>query len=210
MPLLPSIAGRVEALSGLLRSISMRLDGLTAVTDVYRANVTDRIDEYTETVLQLSRQSDQTLDEHRRANERAIGELRRNASDRGEAVGQLVGRVEELATDVATLRELVEVDGRHHAGVRRGLGRGAPHPWRSRRRGRRHRRRRWSIASTCGGLVDAVVARMEAAFEVVDDVAVVVARVVADEGPRRARQPHHQPDHQGARPGAQARSGRKR
>jgi hypothetical protein len=109
VPLLPSIAGRVEALSGLLRSISMRVDGLTAVTDVYRANVTDRIDEYTETVLQLSRQSDQALDEHRRSSERAIGELRRTASDRGEAVGQLVSRVEELATDVATLREMLEV-----------------------------------------------------------------------------------------------------
>ena len=168
VPLLPSIAGRVEALSGLLRSISMRLDGLTAVTDVYRANVTDRIDEYTETVLQLSRQSDQTLDEHRRANERAISELRRNASDRGEAVGQLVGRVEELATDVATLRELVEVmidtmpasaEGSGAAPLTRGdlddvVG---------------------AIADSVvdridvGGLVDAVVARMEAAFEVVDD-----------------------------------------
>lgn len=104
-PLLPSIAGRVEALSGLLRSITMRIDGLAAASDVYRATVTDRIDEYTETILQLTRQNDQTLEEHRRASERITAELRRSATDRTEMISRLAGRVEELATEVGTMVE---------------------------------------------------------------------------------------------------------
>lgn len=168
VPLLPSIAGRVEALSGLLRSISMRIDGLTAVTDVYRASVADRIDEYTETVLQLSRQADQALDEHRRSSERAIGELRRSAGDRSEAIGQLLGRVEELATDVATLRDLVEV--LIDTIPASAEGSGAPPLTRA-----DLDEAVGSIADAVvarldtDAIVDAVVARMEQAFEVVGD-----------------------------------------
>lgn len=168
VPLLPSIAGRVEALSGLLRSISMRVDGLTAVTDAYRANVTDRIDEYTETVLQLSRQSDQGLIEHRRANERAIGELRRSASDRTETLGQLVGRVDELATDMATLRELLSVLIDTMPASAEGSG-NVP-------LSRADLDDRIDVIAEAvaaridvDGIVDAVVSRMEAAFEVVSD-----------------------------------------
>lgn len=103
VPLLPSIAGRVEALGGVLRSIAHRVDGLNAATDVYRSTVVDRIDEFTETVLEQGRRADASLDEYRRTTERTIAELRRRIGEQGELASRLLARVEEVATDVSSL-----------------------------------------------------------------------------------------------------------
>lgn len=105
VPLLPSIAGRVEALSGVLRAISHRVDGLSASTDVYRATVVDRIDQFTETVLEQGRHTDQALDEYRRTTERTIAELRRRVGEQADGSKVLLARVEEIATDLTSLLE---------------------------------------------------------------------------------------------------------
>jgi hypothetical protein len=111
VPLLPTIAGRVDALGAMLRTIAMRVDTLAATTTAFRSAVTDRIDEYADVVTGLSRQSDQTLDDYRRANERTIADLRRGLAAHDELLHRTAGRLDELGTDVSTLIDLVRLAG---------------------------------------------------------------------------------------------------
>jgi hypothetical protein len=111
VPLLPTIAGRVDALGAMLRTIAMRIDSLAATTTAFRSAVTDRIDEYADVVTGLSRQSDQTLDDYRRANERTVADLRRGLAAHDELLHRTTGRLDELGTDVSTLIDLVRLAG---------------------------------------------------------------------------------------------------
>jgi hypothetical protein len=109
VPLLPTIAGRVDALGAMLRTIAMRVDSLAATTNAFRSAVTDRIDEYADVVTGLSRQSDQTLDDYRRANERTVADLRRGLAAHDELLHRTAGRLDELGTDVSTVIDLVRL-----------------------------------------------------------------------------------------------------
>lgn len=105
VPLLPAIAGRVDALDGQLRSLAMRLDVLTSSTAALRTAIGERIDTYAESAAASARRSDDAAEEQRRSTERALGELRRGIDSHSEALRRVGGRVEELAGDVASLLE---------------------------------------------------------------------------------------------------------
>lgn len=107
VPLLPSIAGRVDALDGQLRAISMRLDVLGSAVSALRTSIADRIDAYAEAAASATRQADEALDEHRRATQRSTADLRKGIAHNDEALRRLLGVTEEVATDVASVLDAV-------------------------------------------------------------------------------------------------------
>lgn len=110
VPLLPALAGRLEAIQGALATLAMRIDAVAAALGSFRATFGDRVDDYTETAAQLQRASAVELDEQRRVTERLLAELRRGVSDNDTALQRLAGRVDDVVTGVAGLVRRTEAD----------------------------------------------------------------------------------------------------
>lgn len=102
VPLLPSIAGRVDALDGQLRAISMRLDVLGSAVASLRSAIAERVDAYAEAAASATRQADDALEEHRRSTQRSAAELRRGVAQHEDALRRLSARVEELVAEVVS------------------------------------------------------------------------------------------------------------
>lgn len=103
VPLLPAIAGRIEGLDGQLRALGIRLDALASSIGAVRTAVGDRVDAYADAAAATARQADTALEDHRRSTERAISEVRRGLTSTDEVLRRLEARLDEVATDVASL-----------------------------------------------------------------------------------------------------------
>jgi len=104
VPLLPALAGRVDALDGQLRGLAMRLEMLASTTASIRTAIGERIDSYAEASATTARRVEEADEEHRRATERALNELRRDADAQAELLQRVVGRMEDVSADLAALR----------------------------------------------------------------------------------------------------------
>lgn len=103
VPLLPAIAGRVDALDGQLRALGLRIDVLSNSVAAVRTAIGDRIDGYADTAAATARQAENALEEHRRSTERAVTEVRRALAGTEDVLRRLAARVDEVSTDVASL-----------------------------------------------------------------------------------------------------------
>jgi uncharacterized coiled-coil protein SlyX len=101
VPLLPAIAGQVDALDGHLKALAMRLDVIGASAAAMRTAHGERIDGYAEAAAATARRADEALEEQRRSTERSLAELRRGLDGHDELLRRLAGRVEQVATDTS-------------------------------------------------------------------------------------------------------------
>nr|MDQ3293584.1 hypothetical protein [Actinomycetota bacterium] len=106
-PLLPAMVNRIDTVHGSVSALSMRLEALINATATIRSSLSDRVDEYAAVVSRASITQAHHLDDYRRSTERTVAELRRSSAETGETLHRLGGRIEELATDLATLTDLV-------------------------------------------------------------------------------------------------------
>lgn len=109
---LPTMSGRLDSVQGTVHALGLRLEALVGATSVLRNSLADRVDDYATTVSRLSLTQARDLDEYRRANERAVGELRRASAATDESINRLEARIDELSTDIAELSRLVRSDRR--------------------------------------------------------------------------------------------------
>lgn len=108
----PTMSGRLDAVETTVHSLGLRLEALVGATSSLRNALADRIDDYASTVSRLSLTQARDLDEYRRANERAIAELRRSAAATDESISRVEARLDELSADVAALADIVRAASR--------------------------------------------------------------------------------------------------
>jgi hypothetical protein len=106
-PLLPAMVTRIDTVHGSVAALSMRLEALISATGTIRSSLSDRVDEYAAVVSRASLTQAHDLDDYRRATERTVAELRRGSAETSETLHRLGGRIDELATDLATVTDLV-------------------------------------------------------------------------------------------------------
>ncbi len=110
----PALAGRLENIHRSMSTLGMRIDALVTSTTSYRSALTDRLNEYAELVTKLTRTQASELEEYRRANEKALSELRRTLTVSEESIERVGARIDSLVTDAestddASRRALAEV-----------------------------------------------------------------------------------------------------
>ena len=94
-----SMAGRLDTIHRTVSTLGMRIDALVTSTTSYRSAMTDRLTEYADLVSKLTRTQASDLEEYRRANERAIADLRRSLSGSDELMERVGARIDSLLTD---------------------------------------------------------------------------------------------------------------
>jgi hypothetical protein len=107
VPLLPAMAGRLESVHSALATLSMRLDALVTATAAFRSVVSDRLNDYADTVARLHRVQAAELEDYRHGTERLVAELRRAMGDNDEALRKLTSRVEEIGIELGAFNEAV-------------------------------------------------------------------------------------------------------
>ena len=105
--LLPAMAGRIEGVHGAIATLAMRVDALTATVNAFRSVLSDRIADYADTAVRLSRNQAAELEEYRHGSDRLVGEVRRTIGESEESLRRLSLRVDELGSGLSLLTDRV-------------------------------------------------------------------------------------------------------
>lgn len=98
----PDMAARLDSLHSTLSTLGMRIDALVTSTTTYRSSLTDRLTEYADLVTKLTRTQSNDLEEHRRATERTIADLRRSLGTSEEVLDRVGSRLDAMLTETET------------------------------------------------------------------------------------------------------------
>jgi hypothetical protein len=106
LPLLPALLGKLDNVDTTVTTLGMRVDALGATTTSFHSAFFDRLTEYVDTVAQITRSQQETLEEYRHGNDRSVAELRRTVGETDEVLRRMSARLDEIGADVASLGDV--------------------------------------------------------------------------------------------------------
>lgn len=104
-PLLPALASRVDNVLAAVAALTARVDGLAAASHAFQSGISDRLVDYIESTSAVTSAQTEALDEYRRSTERSVTELRRATAATDKLLRKLIGRLDEVSTDVRLATE---------------------------------------------------------------------------------------------------------
>lgn len=106
-PVLPALSGRIDSVHTVVSGLSVRLESLGAAIGVLQSDLLNSIADHSDLMTGHVRSTADAVEGYRRGTERLLSDVRREASAGEETTRRLVSRVEDLATDLQSVLELL-------------------------------------------------------------------------------------------------------
>src|SRR4051795_2373204 len=106
-PVLPALSGRIDSVHTVVSGLSVRLESLSAAIGVLQSDLLNSIADHSDLMTGHVRSTADAVEGYRRGTERLLSDVRREASAGEETTRRLVSRVEDLATDLQSVLELL-------------------------------------------------------------------------------------------------------